>query len=107
MLNPTYDDQLVFGSHWCGPENYENNIEYLVASYSPSSNSDGQPVDVFCYCAPARFYTICARHGYNSVGSEIEAWNLATGSGRASLAATIAKAISHGMLVLDFHEGEE
>lgn len=98
LLKP-YDDELqAFGGNWCGPAAYELHTETLVARYESGDHDDGQTVEVYCTAMPARFYTILALPGVNSVGESIDPWEFVTGSSQETLAANIARAASEGLL---------
>lgn len=98
LLTPYDSELLAFGSNWRGPRQYELHREALVAVYRSADDDDGQTVEVYCTAMPARFYTIRALAGLNSVGDAKEPWEFRTGSSQAQLAADIAKAASEGML---------
>lgn len=94
------EERRVFGKNWCGPEDsFKPWEETLVARYP--GEGDGQPVDVYCTAGPARFFTIKALEGKNSVGEVKKPWSLGTGSSEGELAAKIALAISRNMLDLN------
>lgn len=100
MYEPYESERQAFGDNWIGPDTYESWKETLVARYDNDPESDGQPVEVFCTAAPARFYTVRALAGQNSVKESLPSYDLRTGSGQSEMAAQIAKAISEGMLAL-------
>lgn len=105
-LYTPYDTELAaFNRHWCGPYKYESWKETLVARYEKEEVGDGQTVEIYCTAAPARFYTIRALAGKNSVGEPQAAYELGTGSSGDKLAAAIGSAISQGMLALHASSG--
>jgi hypothetical protein len=95
------DDRRPFGTHWCGPNRFEIWRETLVAQYGQTSE-DGQPVDVYCTAAPARFYTLKILRAPGNVGDPQSPYSLKflanTGSEQQELVALIAEAIADGML---------
>ena len=98
-LNVPYDEELTaFNRQWCGPDKYETHKETLVARYE--AQGDGQPVEIYCTAMPARFYTLKALAGKDSVGEPIAPFEFGTGSGieMARLVAQMGKAIAAGML---------
>jgi len=73
----------------------------LIAKYPKNpADGDGQSVEVYCYAAPAEFFTIKALGDKNSYSENKTVFTLETGSGMAYLSAQIAQAISEGMLVI-------
>ena len=98
---PPYDhERAIFGDAWCGPELYEHGKECLVARYLSEDDSDGQSVEIYCTPMPARFYTIRALEGPNSIGEIQPGFEFETGSSMAQLAADIGQAVADGMLGL-------
>ena len=73
--------------------------EQRIAVYKASG--DGQDVEVYVKAYPSRFYKIKALGGVNSTGDSFDEYTLSTGSGpdMRRLSATIAQAISEGMLI--------
>lgn len=99
LLDKPYDSELTaFGEHWCGPERYGHWVKTLIAEYRKDDDGDGKNVKVYCTTAPARFYTLEVEVGENSVHTPKNAYYVSTGGGQEKLAATIAQAISDGML---------
>lgn len=98
LLTPQDDEIAAFGSNWLGVHQYPFQQNVLIASYPAGEGSDGQSTEVYCYAAPARFYEIKVLAETNSVGEMKPAYSVGTGSGEAAMAATVAKAISEGML---------
>jgi len=92
-------DRALFGANWCGPARFEHMVDTLIARYE--AKGDGQPVEVYCEACPARFYTVKALPGVNSVGEPVKPWTATTGSGMAELAAALAKAASEGMIRIE------
>ncbi len=98
LLAP-YDEEIAaFNRNWIGPAKYESHKETLVARYD--AEGDGQPVEIYCTAMPARFYTLKALAGKNSIGKLIAPFEFMTGSGgeAAKLIAQMGKAIASGML---------
>ncbi len=81
----------AFGKHWCGPVTLPRNGEVLVAEYKATPGTDGQDVSVFCYAAPARFYTLKVKPVAGSDG-----YGVSFGSDQHELAAKLAASISDG-----------
>ncbi len=97
---PYPEEIAAFGEAWIGPERYETHKETLIARYESPDDEDGQTVEIYCIAMPARFYTIRALEGPNSIGERQAAFEFRTGSSMAQLAADMGKAISEGMLGL-------
>jgi hypothetical protein len=97
MYIPYSHERAAFGDHWKDPPRYEYGKPVLCAEY-PKVGGDGQAVEVHCTAMPARFYEVRAFPSLDSTGKFIDGFILNTGSDESVLAATIAKAISEGML---------
>lgn len=104
LFDPPYDAPHYvrgpFGAHWCGPEKFEAWEWTHCATYTAEPDGDGQTVAVDVSMAPAAFYRLRVLPGKNSVGEQMGAWALSTGSGEAATAALIAEKIASGMLGL-------
>ena len=107
MYKPYGTEKAAFGDAWCGPHRYQHGVPSLVAKYDAGRGGDGQSVEVYGIALPARFYTIKVLGGVNSVGETLPPWELGTGSSEAELAASIALAVSTGMLNLNREVGDE
>ncbi len=95
-------EMAAFGPQWCGPDRYAHWEKTLVARYpKDTEEGDGQPCEVYCTAAPARFYTIKVLQADDSMGKSQSPWALAFGSGSHDLVATMAKAIAQGMVGLE------
>lgn len=94
---PYDSEKNVFGNKWCGPKKYSHGQDILIAEY-PKASEDGQPVNVYCNAMPARFYTLKVKESNNSIGEPRASFEVSTGSSQVELAASIAEAISEGML---------
>jgi hypothetical protein len=94
------DDREAFGSNWCGPEEFVIWTEVLVAKYPKVEGGDGNPVEIYCTAAPARFYRISILASFNSVGEPKPGFEVFTGAGTgiSKTAAKIAEDCSQGML---------
>lgn len=101
LYTPFKEEREIFGKAWCGPAQYKHRKTHLIARYR--AHGDGQPVSVFCNALPARFYTVKARKGKDSMGEPVKPWTLTTGAGMgmARLAKDMAEAASAGMLGAD------
>lgn len=91
--NVTTRERKPFGTNWCGPAKLGHFAPVLVAKYP--AQTDGQPTEVWCEAAPARFYTIKVL-----ANNRRNAYEFGTGSGMEELAAKMAAAIAEGMLAL-------
>ncbi len=91
----------IFGEYWCGPPRLVHAAKTLVARYPSKAGGDGQDVEVYCTAMPATFYRVLALATLNSIGESQPSYSLSTGSSEGLLAASIARAISSGMLGLD------
>ena len=87
-------ERATFGDAWCGPTQFEYGTQTLVASYK-RDQEEGYDVDVLCTATPARAYTLVAKPTDVSGG-----FIMTTGTGMAELVASMAKAISSGMLTV-------
>ena len=106
IYEPYPSERAAFGDAWCGPEHYEHCKDYLVARYETAEDSDGLTCEVYCCAMRARFYTLKALAGANSVGDQKPGFVLSTGSGMAEWAAQTAKHIAEGMVVVARGEAE-
>ena len=75
------NERAHFADHWCGPDVLPYGEDVLIAQYVSPEDSDGQSCDVYCCAMPARFYTLKALSGKNSIGEPKKAFTLGTGSG--------------------------
>jgi hypothetical protein len=99
MYVPYDRERRAFGNKWCGPDKYESWVETLVARYEKDPlDGDGQTVEVYCTAAPARFYRLKVLPSPDSINNQQAGFEITTGSGAGELAASIAEAISQGML---------
>lgn len=105
------DDREPFGENWCGPDDQLPHMEnVLVATYESGEDSDGNDVEVYQCAMPARFWTIVAKDGVNTVGETNVGFRLSTGSGGREMAEYIhktAELISEGMLGVRLGETDE
>lgn len=105
VMAPWYEtrhsDGVAFGDKYRAPPRIEYGVETVVAYY-PKASGDGQPVEILECRMPARFYRLRALPSTNSGGDPIPGFELSTGSGDevAKLVATLAQAITEGMLGL-------
>lgn len=105
-----YEGLELIQEYWCGPKRFPHGDKCLVARIPKRpEDGDGQPVDVYVCAMPARFYTVEAKLAEDSVGWQLHAWSLETGSGveMAELASRMALAISSGMLCLKHPEEKD
>lgn len=98
-LYKTESDAKLFGKRWIGPERLDSYEPTLAAKF-PKVGGDGHDVEVYVQAAPARFYTVKALPGKNSVDEPQAGFEVTTGSGEdiGRLAIKIAEAISEGMI---------
>ena len=87
-------ERAIFGDAWCGPAQFEYGTQTLVARYQ-RDQEEGYDVEVLCTAMPARTFTIVAQATDVSGG-----FIMSTGSGMAELVASMAQAISSGMLTI-------
>ena len=87
-------ERAIFGDAWCGPAQFEYGTQTLVARYK-RDQEEGYDIEVLCTAMPARAYTIVAAPTDVSGG-----FIITTGNHMAELVATMAKAISGGMLTV-------
>lgn len=95
-------DRKVFGEHFCGPDELPHMKAVIVARYEKDpEGGDGQPVEVYCWAAPARFYKVVAEPARNSIDKMKAGFTLSTASGMGDWAAATATLISQGALAVE------
>lgn len=102
FLYEAYQDDIeAFGPNWCGPQKFDYGKWALVAEYG-ASNSDGQPVSVYCCAMPARFYRLLV-----AATDSKPAYHVRTGTIGGKRAAALAKEIAQGMVGFHASDGSE
>jgi hypothetical protein len=85
------------------PPQQFRHFEWELVAKIPKRGGDGQDVEVYELRAPSRFYKLVALPGENSIGKSQKSFTVSTGSGdqMGELIATMALAVSEGMISVD------
>lgn len=101
-------DQAIFGEilkYYNPPEVFPHGPWALVASLPKNPpDGDGHACEIYECRVPARFFRLVVLPGKNSMGEISPGWAMSTGSGdeAGKLIVQIAKAVTEGMLGLEF-----
>jgi hypothetical protein len=85
------------------PPQQFRHFEWELVAKIPKRGGDGHDVEVYELRAPTRFYKLVALPGENSIGKLQKSFTVSTGSGdqMGELIATMALAVSEGMISVD------
>jgi hypothetical protein len=98
FMYKTDEMKKALGDSFCGPNILPHGQEVRIAIFAEDSENDGNGVELYCCAMPAKFYTVKALDGKNSLGKDIKGFSLNTGSSELDWAVTTAKMINEGML---------
>jgi hypothetical protein len=112
ILSSLYDrderDRAIFGDCYApSVDHYPHGTWHVVARIQ-KSGTDGQSVEIDECRMPARFFRLRALADVNSVGKQVPAFALSTGSGdgMGRLMVALGRAIAEGMVGLAREEDE-